>query len=287
MPKDEVSHLIQRGKILRSRTNQAFSTGFHTDDVSIVRDLLVKAFVPHGYKQTVNKIGKAEQKLAKENVKAKWREVGDNFLSECESKIRQMSINTKNLTTSGNSDKLLRKFNRVRGIKGAIPFFDRLIVVLDEIKSFDLIWNNDIPSELMRRKEIAEREKREKLKLRGISRDITRVARTIYLFDRHSISKQLRTYPSVQKSILGALDSLQDDGPDAERHCITSCRAAIESLCMNIGKNKDWKSALNNIFPSDTDRRQIKGVWNYLSGKGAHGGHNPTKKEAEYCLQLT
>lgn len=50
---------------------------------------------------------------------------------------------------------------------------------------------------------------------------------------------------------------------------------------------KDWKNSLNNIFSSDTDRKQVKGVWNYLSGKGAHGEHNPTKKEAEYCLQST
>jgi len=286
-PKDEIASLIQQGKSLRAQANQALSTGIHTNGASIVGDVLVKTLVPHGYKRIARKIGKAGQKTAKENIKAQWREVGDSFLSECEAKISQMSVNTKNLTISGNSHGLIRKFNRVRRIKDPILFFDNLMAVLEEIKRLDLIWNRDISKELTRRKELVEREKQERAKLRGTSGKITRIARTIDLFNRLSIAEQLRKYPSVQNSILGALDRLQTNDPDAERHCITSCRAAIESLCIEIGKNRDWKKALNSIFPSETDRRQVKGVWNYLSGKGAHGGHKPTKKEAEYCLQIT
>jgi len=286
-PKDEISYLIQRGKALRAQADQALSTGVHTDYASIVGNLSVKAAVPQGYKGIARKIEKTLQKSVGANIKVRLREAGGIFLSECESKVRQMSINAKNLTISGNSPMLLRKFNRVRKIKSPLSFFDSLIIVLGEIKSLDLIRNEDIPRELSHRKEIAEREKREKVKLQGLSRGITRIARTVDLFNRLSISEQLRTYPSVQESILGALDRLQTDDPDAKRHCITSCRAAIERLCMEIGKNKGWKSALNNIFPSETDRKQVKGVWNYLSGKGAHGGHSPTNKEAEYCLQLT
>jgi hypothetical protein len=56
---------------------------------------------------------------------------------------------------------------------------------------------------------------------------------------------------------------------------------------MDCGGTRDWKQGLNNICPSKTDRKQIKQVIHYLSGKGAHAGHEPNKSEAEYCLKIT
>jgi hypothetical protein len=198
-----------------------------------------------------------------------------------------MSINTKNLTKKGNSPKLVQKFNRVRRVKNPLAALAVINAILEELQNLELLWNTDIPNELAHRKEIAEMEKRETVSLRKVSPYITKNAGIVDLFDRLTISDQLEQYPSVKGSILGALDRLQADAPDNARHCIISCRAAIESFCIQSGNDSGWKNALNNVLSSDTDQRQVVGVWNYLSGKGAHGVHIPTKEEAEYCLQLT
>ena len=101
-----------------------------------------------------------------------------------------MSLNTKNLTISGSSHRLVQKFNRVRKIRNPIYFFDTILAVLQDLQNLDLIWNKDIPQELANRKEIAEVEKREKAGLRSISRDITSIARNVDSFSTLSISDQ-------------------------------------------------------------------------------------------------
>ena len=198
-----------------------------------------------------------------------------------------MSINAKNLTFSGNSQQLVRKFNRLKKIKNALPFLNNLVAILEEIDDIDLIWNTDIKDELKKRHQIKEEESHQKAKLRAEAKEIVRNARQIELYDRSQIIKQLGNYPRVQHSLSAAFDRLQDISPDAARHCVVSSRVALEQFCTDVGKSNDWKKGLNNIYTSDTDRKHIKAVWNYLSGKGPHGGHDPDKAEAEHCLKIT
>jgi hypothetical protein len=287
MPKNEISSLIQRGQYIRGQANQAMSSFFHSKEASVLGDLVTTAIVPHGFKRTARTIGRTSQKQSKDFANAKWRQSGEQFLSECLSVVCQMSINSKTLTISGNSRQLCQKFNRVRRIMDAIKFIDATLVVLTEIQNQELIWNRDISQKLARRKEMVQQERIEKAKLRAESKAIVRLAKTVNLFDRPSIVQTLRQYPAAQQSILGALDRLQAVDPDAERHCITSCRTSIESLCIALGQSGDWKAGMCKILPSSTDQSQVKGVHHFLSGKGAHGGHVPTKKDAEYGLQLT
>lgn len=198
-----------------------------------------------------------------------------------------MSINTKNLTFSGNSQRLIMKFNRLKKIKNALPFFNNLIAILEEIEDMDLIWNNDIKDELKKRHRIKEDERQQKAKLRAEAKEIIKNARQIELYDKSQIVKKLRKLPQVQHSLSAAFDRLQDTSPEAARHCIVSCRVGLEQFCMDVGGTSDWKQGLNNIFQSKTDRKQIKQVIHYLSGKGVHAGHVPNKSEAEYCLKIT
>jgi len=286
-PKDTISQLVHEATQLRNQAKQALSMGIHADEAPIVGGLLVEVFAPYGTKGLARGVGKSIRKVSRSNSSAQWRQEGDRFLSRCESVVKDMSVNTHNLPFTGNSSRLVGKFNRARRLKNPVPFFDTLIIVLQEIQNQDLIWNKDILKELACRKEIAQQERMEKVKLQSESRTITRLAKTVNLFDRFSISQHLRQFPAVQQSILGALNRLRTNDPDAERHCITSCRIAIESMCIELSKCGDWKAGLCKIFPSETDQRQVKGVWNYLSGKGAHGGHIPTKEEAEYALKIT
>ena len=286
-PKDTVSPLVHEATQLRNQAKQALLTGIHADGAPIVGDLFVKAVVPYGAKGLARVVGRTIRKSSKSNVSVQWRQKGELFLPRCESVVKNISINARNLPPRGNSDKLVKKFNRARRLKNPVSFFDTLINILNEIQSQDLIWNKDIPQELAHRKEIVRQEQIERANLQSESKDITRLAKSVNLLDKLSISQNLKQFPDVQRSILGALDRLQTNDPDAERHCITSCRVAIESLCMKLGSCGDWKAGLCKIYPSETDQRQVKEVWNYLSGKGAHGGHIPTKDEAEYALKIT
>ncbi len=286
-PKDALSQLIHEASQLRNQAEQALSTGIHSEGAPIVGEWLAKAIIPHGLKGVARKLGRSGQKISQSNVKSHWRHIGNQFLSQCTGSIREMSINVQNLSARGNSSKLITKFNRVRYIKNPVTFFDTLVTVLDEIQNLDLIWNIDINGELAKRKATVEQEQKERAVLKASSPKLDRLARTVDIYNRLSISEELKRYPNVQQSILGALDCLLREGPDAERQCITSCRVSIEALCIQIGEKGDWKTALGCIFPSETDQKAIKGVWNYLSGKGAHAGHNPTKEEAEYGLKIT
>lgn len=286
-PKDALSQLIYEASQLRNQADQALSIGIHSDDAPIVGEFLVKALIPHGLRGVARKLGSSGRKVSKSNVRSQWRQIGNQLLSQCIISIREMSINLQNISDRGNSSKLITKFNRVRHIKNPVAFFDTLITVLDEIRNLDLIWNKDICGELTKRKATLEQEQKERAVLKASSPKLDRLARTVDIYNRLSISEQLKRYPNVQLSILGALDCLLRGGPDAERQCITSCRVSIEALCIQIGENGDWKTALGSIFQSETDQKAVKGVWNYLSGKGAHAGHNPTKEEAEYGLKIT
>jgi len=286
-PKEMISQLIQEANQFRYQAEQALSIGIHTEQAPLLGELLVQAFVPHGAKGLTRKLGRSIRKTSKHKVNSSWRLVGDQFLGKCESSVKDVSIKVHTLSLGGNSSKLLKKFNRVRRIKNSISFFNTLILVLQEIQNQDLIWNRDIPNELALRKVIFEQEKKEKAILRVSSLRLVRSATTIEINNRLSIAEKLKNYPNVQESVLGALDRLHEGGPDALRQCIVSCRAAIEALCIRLGKNDDWKKGLNNLFRSETDRKSIKGIWNYLSGKGAHGGHIPSKEDAEYALKIT
>jgi hypothetical protein len=285
-PKEEINQLIQYGKILHYHAEQAFSTGLHSKGASIVGELLISG-VPQGNKRLARNFGKTLQQSERQKIENLWREKERQFLSNCELQIKQMSINTRNLTIKGNSQKLVQKFNRVRRVKSPIASFYEIVSILEEIQNLELLWNKDIQKELAHRKEIFEIEKQEKVNLRKLSPHIMKNAGIVDLFDKLTISDQLKQNPSVKNSILGALDSLHTNIPDSSRHCIISCRVAIETFCIERGVDTDWKNALKNVLSSDTDRKQVIGVWNFLSCKGAHGVHNPIKEEAEYCLQLT
>jgi hypothetical protein len=286
-PNDMISNLIQEAERYRYQARQALSIGIHTDQAPIFGELLVQTFVPHGAKGLVRKIGKSIRNSSKYQVNSSWREFGEQFLGKCVSSVKDVSIKVHSLPPRGNSSKLSIKFNRVRRIKSSVSFFDTLIAILRDIQNHDLIWNKDIPAELALHRAIREQEKKEKAILRATSPGLVRLAQTIELYNRLSIAEKLKDYPDVKESILGALDRLRDGGPDSQRQSIVSCRAAIEALCIQVGKNEDWKKALSNIFSSVTDRKSVKGIWNYLSSKGAHGGHSPLKEEAEYALKIT
>lgn len=250
-------------------------------------ELTLQGFVPYGYKGAARKIGGKVYRQQKVNLDRQLRERGTQFSSQCLSSVRKMSMDTANLTSSGNSKKLVTKFNRLKNIKTAVPFFNNLLAILEGLEDMDLIWNSEIPIELGRRAQVKEEARRQKELLRAEARAIVQHAKFVELFDQDSIIQRLNNYPRTRQSIISAFKQLQEVDPEAPRHCNTSCRVAIEQLCIDGGGSRNWKEGLCNLVSSDTDRRHIKAVHHYLSGKGLHGGHEPDKREAEHCLKIT
>jgi hypothetical protein len=249
--------------------------------------ILATTVVPYGLKGLSRTAGRTARRASKAYVTAQWLQAGRNLLSQCESVIREVSVNSRNLSSRGNSSKLLLKLNRVRRMTNPVTFLNALAVVLEETSQYDLLWNRDIPSELARRAEVAAQERSARAALRASSPEVVRLSKTVDVYNRLQIAESLRDHPAVAESVLGAMDTLIRQGPDANRQAIASCRASIERLAIELGGVGDWKQALTRVVPSETDQRTIIGAWNYLSGKGAHGGHDPSRDEAEYGLGIT
>lgn len=285
-PANALLGLARQAASYRDQAARAMNSGYHSHSASLVGSIITQAFIPRGYKGLARGAGRTVRTSSRTNVKAQWLQAGRNFLSQCEVELRDISVRAKTLPPQGNSSKLVLKMNRVRRITNAVTFFGTLAVVLEEMSHLDLIWNRDIPAELQQRREATEKARREKAELRAAAPHLSRLSATVDLYNRMGISTALEGFPNVRQSVLGALDRLPAGGPDAERHCLVSCRSALEAYCVQAGGNGDWKEGLKAILSSETDQRAVFAVVNYVGGK-LHGGHIPSRDEAEHGLRLT
>jgi hypothetical protein len=247
---------------------------------------LVKEFVPRGFKGLARGAGRVIQRGAKANARARWLQAGRSLLAASEAKLREMSVRSRNLPPHGNSQKLVVKLNRARRATNPVTLLDSLAIALEELSAVDLLWNHDIPSELAARREAGERGRRARAELHASAPRYIQIAAAIDLYNRSSISGALRSYPAAEQSLLGAMDRLATGGPDAERQALLSCRSAIENTCIQIGGTGDWRAALKAFRPNESDYRPVAAVVNYLGSK-VHGGHTPTRAEADEGLRLT
>jgi len=286
-PNDKLQELASAAKQLTAQAGQALQTGYHSPQAGLLGSYLATEVVPYGLKGLARTAGRAVARSSRATTKGQWLETGRGLLSQVESLLREVSVNSPKLTTRGNSARLLLKLNRVRRMTNPVSFFSTLAIVLEETSKYDLLWNRDIGAELARRADQVSQERSARAALRASSPEVVRLSRTVDLYNRLQIADSLRDHSAVSASVLGAMDVLTRQGPDANRQAIASCRASIERLAIELGGVGDWKTALGRVLPSETDRRAVIGAWNYLSGKGAHGGHEPTRDEAEFALRIT
>lgn len=286
-PNETLKQLASQARGLATQASLAMESGYHSRQAGVVGGILASTVVPYGLKGVSRDAGRLVKRTSKAKVDAQWLDRGRNLLAQSEASLREISIKARTLPARGNSSKLLLKLNRVRRTKNPTTFLGSLAEVLEEVAQYDLIWNADIPAELARRAEAEASERSARAALRASSPQVVRLSRTVDIFNRTVIADSLRNYPSVDQSVLGAMDALARQGPDGNRQSIASCRASIEALAIHLGGEGDWKEALKRVLPSETDQRTVVGAWNYLSGKGAHGGHDPSQAEAEYGLRIT
>jgi hypothetical protein len=286
-PSENLQQLATQARQLEAQAAGALQTGYHSAQAGLLGSLLATTVIPHGLKGLSRNAGKTVARTSKANAKAQWLRAGRNLLSQSETVLRDISVNSRSLTPPGNSSKLVLKLNRVRRVTDPVTFLSTLAVVLDEVSRYDLLWNRDIPQELARRAEMAEQERSARAALRAASPEVVRLSESVDVYNRLQIADSLQDHPAVAESVLGATNTLLRQGPDANRQAIASCRASIERLAIELGGAGDWKESLRKVATSETDQRTVIGAWSYLSGKGAHGGHDPTRDEAEYGLRIT
>jgi hypothetical protein len=286
-PNETLRQLAGQVRGFAAQASQAMDSGYHSRQAGVVGGLLASAVVPYGLKGLSRGAGRLVKSNSKANVRAQWLQTGRGVLAQCENSMRQISVNSRMLAAHGNSSKLLLKLNRARRATNPVTLLSTLVVILEEVAQYELIWNSEIPAELERRTAEAASERSARAALRASSPQVVRLSRTVDIFNRTTIAERLRHFPTVSQSIQGAMDALARQGPDGNRQTIASCRASIEALAIQLGGSGDWKEALKQVMPSETDQKVVVGAWNYLSGKGAHGGHDPTLAEAEHGLRIT
>ena len=263
-PKDEIDNIILKTKALLESYNDNIKSGIISDEVSLTGGMLRKIIVPYGLKTLTKDAARIIKRNKKLNLNNTYLQDCRSLLSTCEHILSNISQKTKNITKDGNSNQILRKLNKIRGYKTPDAFLRNLSVVLTTIKSLDLIFNKDIPT-FMSQQNLSE----------------------INIRKHEEIINLLNSFTIVQENLLAAIHSLEHRRIGSNRNCITSCHVAIEKLCIDIGREKDWKKSLKIILPSKSDQKMVKYTWNYLSGKGAHGGYSPTKEDALFCLDMT
>lgn len=285
-PRDSILQFQSRVIALRDQAAQALRSGARSHGSRAIGGLLVREFVPHGYKGMARNLGRSLGDTGAANARDQWSRVAASMLTESEALIRQISVRSPRLPAGGNSAKLLVKLNRARRATNPVTLLSVLSAVLDELSSSDLLWNHEVGVELETRRQAAEADRRAKALLRSEAAGYVRRVRYLNLYDATVVGDSLREHPVVVESLTGAIDRLQQGGPDVERQALLSCRSAIERLAIERTGIGDGKTAVRALLPSETDHKPVVAVMNYLGSK-IHGGAVPTRAEAEYGLKLT
>ena len=105
--------------------------------------------------------------------------------------------------------------------------------------------------------------------------------------DRHLMFGLLEAHPVEKEALMGAIERYSQGGSDAFRQCLDSCRNAIENLLKRIGGSTDWKKALQQVIPSESERDIVKQIYSFLSARGVHGSTIPSEEDTELGMKLT
>jgi len=184
--------------------------------------------------------------------------------------IRTISIVKRTLTRQGNSEQLLKRFNRPRSLKSLDKKIKYTIIALESIKEMKLIYNRDIPGVITKRKKPRAPKK--------ISKYHSQSRQTL---------SQLNGYPEVKEALKGAIDRLEKKGPDYSRQCLGSCRNALESLVKQISGEMEWQNGLPKIVIDRTNRDVVKRTYSYLCKYGTHSQRITSQNKTEIGFALT
>jgi len=201
--------------------------------------------------------------------------------------LRRISVVRKNLTASGNSAALTRRFSRAKRYKRLDSRIEHSVVELEAIAEEELVYTDEIP-ELKRRLRAEELEESRGTKESALL-DVSDTApgmELIRLTNRDQLRDQFRDHAESGRMIEGALDAYFSSGADSSRQALASCRSALELLVRQITGQPDWRTGLD-LLAEGSRKKLVSQTYAYLSGYGSHPGGRPTKKDVAYGIRLT
>jgi hypothetical protein len=105
--------------------------------------------------------------------------------------------------------------------------------------------------------------------------------------DRHFLFQTLEAYPAEYNALRGAIERYAVGGTDALRQCLDSCRNCIENLIKKLSGENQWTHGLKTLMKSETDRKQVIQISQFLSARGVHGSEVPSPEDTAFGLKLS
>ena len=264
----KLEELERQGQDVLSRYNASLT---ELDKVQKNRGLARSALNLPILKPTHRRAGKlllnfTEEPHRKANISEDFVNQTDTWLNSIINNLKEISQVTGSLSNRGNSPTIVRMFNQARnGVKPDTKL-RRGLGVIGRLKTYNLIFNRDIPGYLNEKK----------------ASDVV---------DRHSwaknVNKLLKDYPTERIALLGAIESFEAKGIDANRQCLSSCRNCIESLVKRLSSNYKWSDGLTLIVRIGQKRKIIKDTYAFLSNHGTHGTQIPTDADTRAGIDQT
>jgi len=251
----------REGFALQSWVNKMLSQTYTQQSLgNMAAKMIVGELFPYGIKEIGNKMAKNVLAYQSKAAKTDVSFAADRWLNSITTFLNHISIVTFNVTEKGNSKNIIRKFNHAKkGVKAETKI-NRGLKALNELLTYDLVYNHDLKNIIGERK------------LRSIQ--------------VKELKKLLNNHPSVLESVLGAIERIEKGGFDANRQCLSSCRNAIENLVKEISGENDWRKGLKIIVQSKTRQNTVKNTHRFLSAYGVHG-REVNKEDAKSGLDQT
>ena len=259
-----LSNFERRGREFKERIAQSLTQASVSD---LAKDMLIDAFLPYGSKGMGRQVAKVVSPSSKSRMRTGLAIDADNWLNEITYYLNRVSKLSPTLTEKGNSEILVRKFIHAKTAKKAETKIDRGIKVLQQLQTYDLVYNSEIKRFLD--------EKKLQATVTSEYRDMA-----------NEVKRLLKDHSSMLKSILGAIERIETGGIDSDRQALSSCRNAVENLIKEVSGENDWKAGLKIVVPSETRQKTIKQTHRFLSAYGAHG-KDTTPDDAKSGLEQT
>ena len=203
---------------------------------------------------------------SKSTIITEFSNTTDLWLTSITVFLKDVSKVTGSLSKRGNSSTLIRTFNQAKDAVKPDTKLRKGLAAIDRLKANDLIFNRDIPEYLREQKvtEVTERH--------TWTRDFT---------------KLLQDHNPERIALLGAIESFEARGMDANRQCLSSCRNCIETLVKKLSGNNNWSEGLTPIVASEQKRKIIRTTYAYLSNHGIHGDQIPSDADTRAGIEQT
>lgn len=234
---------------------------------NVLTNLFAGEVLPHGIIGNGKTLARSALSNHQITAQKEASEQADLWLAGITNYLREISILTSSVTTRGNSNTLIRKFNSAKNATASQTKIIRGLKAIQQLQTCGLAYNRDLNTIL----------KEKKLQSANVSKHKEMV---------REVKDLMKNYPSELESFLGAVERIEKGGLDAERQCLSSCRNTLENLIKDLSGKTDWKAGLKILVPSETRQETLKSTHRFLSAYGAHG-KNTTLDDAKSGLEQT